>query len=221
MNGWAQARGPAGARLHLLARGRGGRRRPDRQEHRRRAHRRRSAASSGSARATPCSSSPASPEKFVQVRRRGAHQGRRASSNLVDKDRFEFCWIVDFPMYEWNEEEKKIDFSHNPFSMPQGGLDALEHARTRSTSSPSSTTSSATASSCPPARSATTARMSCARPSRSPAIREEVLEEKFGGMLPRASVRRAAARRHRARHRPHRDAAVRRDQSARSHRFSR
>ena len=39
---------------------------------------------------------------------------------------FEFCWIVDFPMYEWNEEEKKIDFSHNPFSMPQGGLEALE-----------------------------------------------------------------------------------------------
>ncbi|HVY58512.1 MAG TPA: aspartate--tRNA ligase [Xanthobacteraceae bacterium] len=37
---------------------------------------------------------------------------------LVAKDRFEFCWIVDFPMYEWNEEEKKIDFSHNPFSMP-------------------------------------------------------------------------------------------------------
>ncbi|HVX91828.1 MAG TPA: aspartate--tRNA ligase [Xanthobacteraceae bacterium] len=37
---------------------------------------------------------------------------------LVAKDRFAFCWIVDFPMYEWNEEEKKIDFSHNPFSMP-------------------------------------------------------------------------------------------------------
>jgi aspartyl-tRNA synthetase len=37
---------------------------------------------------------------------------------LIRKDRFEFCWIVDFPMYEWNEEEKKIDFSHNPFSMP-------------------------------------------------------------------------------------------------------
>ena len=45
---------------------------------------------------------------------------------LVAKDRFEFCWIVDFPMYEWNEEEKKVDFSHNPFSMPQGGLEALE-----------------------------------------------------------------------------------------------
>jgi aspartyl-tRNA synthetase len=39
---------------------------------------------------------------------------------------FEFCWIVDFPMYEWNEDEKKIDFSHNPFSMPQGGLEVLE-----------------------------------------------------------------------------------------------
>ena len=41
-------------------------------------------------------------------------------------DGFEFCWIVDFPMYEWNEDEKKIDFSHNPFSMPQGGLEALD-----------------------------------------------------------------------------------------------
>jgi aspartyl-tRNA synthetase len=38
--------------------------------------------------------------------------------NLARKDRFEFCWIVDFPMYEWNEDEKRIDFSHNPFSMP-------------------------------------------------------------------------------------------------------
>jgi aspartyl-tRNA synthetase len=45
--------------------------------------------------------------------------------NLIDKDRFELAWIVDFPMYEYNEDEKKIDFSHNPFSMPQGGLDAL------------------------------------------------------------------------------------------------
>jgi aspartyl-tRNA synthetase len=46
--------------------------------------------------------------------------------NLVDKERFELAWIVDFPMYEYNEDEKKIDFSHNPFSMPQGGLDALK-----------------------------------------------------------------------------------------------
>jgi aspartyl-tRNA synthetase len=49
--------------------------------------------------------------------------------NLIDENRFEFCWIVDFPMYEWSEEEKKIDFSHNPFSMPQGGLAALEAAK--------------------------------------------------------------------------------------------
>jgi aspartyl-tRNA synthetase len=44
---------------------------------------------------------------------------------LVDEDRFEFAWVVDFPMYEWDENEKKIEFSHNPFSMPQGGLEAL------------------------------------------------------------------------------------------------
>jgi aspartyl-tRNA synthetase len=36
-----------------------------------------------------------------------------------------FCWIVDYPFYEWNEDEKKVDFSHNPFSMPQGGMEAL------------------------------------------------------------------------------------------------
>ncbi len=45
---------------------------------------------------------------------------------LVAEDRFEFAWIVDFPMFEWNEDEKKIEFSHNPFSMPQGGLTALQ-----------------------------------------------------------------------------------------------
>ncbi|MFN4177219.1 aspartate--tRNA ligase [Phenylobacterium sp.] len=44
---------------------------------------------------------------------------------LVDEDRFEFVWIVDFPMFEWNEDEKRVDFSHNPFSMPQGELEAL------------------------------------------------------------------------------------------------
>jgi aspartyl-tRNA synthetase len=49
-----------------------------------------------------------------------------ADLGVAKKDVFAFCWVVDFPMYEWNEEEKKIDFSHNPFSMPQGGLEALE-----------------------------------------------------------------------------------------------
>ncbi|MFZ9395861.1 MAG: aspartate--tRNA ligase [Erythrobacter sp.] len=46
--------------------------------------------------------------------------------DLIDRDRFEFAWIVDFPFYEYDETEKKIDFSHNPFSMPQGGMEALE-----------------------------------------------------------------------------------------------
>ena len=45
---------------------------------------------------------------------------------LIAQDEFRFCWIVDFPMYEYDEEAKKIDFSHNPFSMPQGELEALE-----------------------------------------------------------------------------------------------
>jgi aspartyl-tRNA synthetase len=45
---------------------------------------------------------------------------------LIKKDRFDFCWIVDFPMYEWNEEEKRIDFSHNPFSMPNMPIDEFQ-----------------------------------------------------------------------------------------------
>ncbi|RIJ22204.1 aspartate--tRNA ligase [Henriciella barbarensis] len=49
---------------------------------------------------------------------------------LIEQGIFKFCWIVDFPMYEWDEDNKKIDFSHNPFSMPQGGMEALEQADT-------------------------------------------------------------------------------------------
>ncbi len=45
---------------------------------------------------------------------------------LIDQSSFNLCWIVDFPFYEWDEENKKVDFAHNPFSMPQGGMDALE-----------------------------------------------------------------------------------------------
>ena len=45
---------------------------------------------------------------------------------LIDENRFELCWIVDFPMYERDPDTGKLDFSHNPFSMPQGGLEALE-----------------------------------------------------------------------------------------------
>jgi aspartyl-tRNA synthetase len=53
-----------------------------------------------------------------------------AQLDLIDEGIFKFCWIVDFPMYEWDEDNKKVDFSHNPFSMPQGGMEALMAADT-------------------------------------------------------------------------------------------
>jgi aspartyl-tRNA synthetase len=64
------------------------------------------------------------PEKFVKFA--GPARTKVGEDlNLIQKDRFEFCWIVDFPMFEWNEEDKKIDFSHNPFSMPNMEPDAF------------------------------------------------------------------------------------------------
>ncbi|MBA3447704.1 MAG: aspartate--tRNA ligase [Pseudaminobacter sp.] len=64
------------------------------------------------------------PKKFASFA--GAARTRAGEElNLVDREKFELCWIVDFPFFEWSEEEKKIDFAHNPFSMPQGGIDAL------------------------------------------------------------------------------------------------
>jgi aspartyl-tRNA synthetase len=50
--------------------------------------------------------------------------------DLIDQNKFEFCWITDFPYFELNKETNKLDFSHNPFSMPQGGMAALENAKT-------------------------------------------------------------------------------------------
>ena len=65
------------------------------------------------------------PKKFAEFA--GAARTKAGQDlEMIAEDRFEFCWIVDFPMYEWDDEEKKVDFSHNPFSMPQGGLEALE-----------------------------------------------------------------------------------------------
>ncbi|WP_072383881.1 aspartate--tRNA ligase [Novosphingobium sp. NDB2Meth1] len=56
----------------------------------------------------------------------GAARTRVAEQlGLIDKDRFALCWIVDFPFYEWDEDAKKVEFAHNPFSMPQGGMEAL------------------------------------------------------------------------------------------------
>ena len=84
---------------------------------------------------------------------------------LSDKERYEFCWIVDFPQYEWNEDEKKIDFSHNPFSMP--AIEPTPSSPSISTTAREffrcrriSTTWSAMVTRWPPARSATIARTS-------------------------------------------------------------
>ena len=68
------------------------------------------------------------PAEFLSV----AGQARDVIADalaLADKEAFELAWIVDFPMYEWDEENKKVEFGHNPFSMPQGGLDALNAAK--------------------------------------------------------------------------------------------
>lgn len=65
------------------------------------------------------------PKTFVDFAGR-ARQKVGFDLGLVDENQFKFCWIVDFPMFEWDDENDKVDFSHNPFSMPQGGLEALE-----------------------------------------------------------------------------------------------
>jgi aspartyl-tRNA synthetase len=65
------------------------------------------------------------PEKFVKFAG-NARNKVGFDLNLVDENKYELAWIVDFPMFEWNEDEKKVDFSHNPFSMPQGGLEAMQ-----------------------------------------------------------------------------------------------
>jgi aspartyl-tRNA synthetase len=76
-----------------------------------------------------CFFAAGNPDKFYKFAGLARDQiGRELK--LIDESKFELCWIVDFPQYEWNEDEKKIDFSHNPFSMPQGGLAALEAADT-------------------------------------------------------------------------------------------
>ncbi len=64
------------------------------------------------------------PEKFVKFA--GDARVRVGKElGLTQEDQFALCWIVDFPFYEWDEDEKKVEFAHNPFSMPQGGLEAL------------------------------------------------------------------------------------------------
>ena len=148
-------RGPAGPRLHLLAQchvgpagrsretsrrsarrrqstsptrrnSRGGR--PHCQEHRSRARREACAPSLVLAEGDAVFFAAGNPDKFYKFA--GEARTRIGTElKLIDESKFALAWIVDFPFYEWNEEEKKIDFSHNPFSMPQGGLATLEAAK--------------------------------------------------------------------------------------------
>ena len=105
------SRRAAGARLYLLPRRRGGG--TDRQEYRRRSGPRRSGRSSDWRTAMPCFFVAGLPNEFADFAGR-ARVKIGSELGLTATDRFEFCWIVDFPMYEWNEEEGRIDFSHNP-----------------------------------------------------------------------------------------------------------
>ena len=122
MNAWAQHEGQPGLGYIFWREGEESGAGPLAQESSARSAPSRSPISSGSASATPCSSSPASRRQFVKFA--GPARTKVGEElDLIDKDRFDLCWIVDFPMYEWNEEEKKIDFSHNPFSMPNMDVD--------------------------------------------------------------------------------------------------
>jgi aspartyl-tRNA synthetase len=71
-----------------------------------------------------CFFAAGNPDKFYKFAG-GARNKVGSELGLIDENAFAFAWIVDFPMFEYNEDEKKVDFSHNPFSMPQGGLKAL------------------------------------------------------------------------------------------------
>ncbi len=66
------------------------------------------------------------PEKFASFAG-DARTKAGEEAGLIDENAYEFCWIVDFPFYEWDEDNKKVEFGHNPFSMPKGGLDALNN----------------------------------------------------------------------------------------------
>ena len=135
---------------------------------------------------------------------------------LIEKGAFRFCWITDFPMYELNEETGQIDFSHNPFSMPQGGLEALN------AQDPLTIKAFQYDIVCNGVELCSGA-IRNHRPDimiRAFAIAghpPEEVEERFGGMLNAFRYGAPAARRRRAGHRPHRHAARRRAEHPRGH----
>ena len=139
---------------------------------------------------------------------------------LIAQDRFDFCWIVDFPMYEWNEEDKKIDFSHNPFSMPNMSVEEFLALDPKDNEKLLSIKAIQYDIVCNGVELSSGA-IRNHRPEvmkKAFAIAgygEDVLETEIRRHAARALARRAAARRHRARHRPHRHAAGRRGKPAR------
>jgi aspartyl-tRNA synthetase len=183
MNSWAQKAGPAGDGLYLLARERG-----------RRAGRRGAACQEYRARADRGDPPPAAPAQgrrgvlhggqAARVRRRGGPRARRDRARAgADRrpSRFAFAWIVDFPMYEKDEETGRVDFSHNPFSMPQGGM--RRWMATRSTSWATSTTLPATATRSFRAPSGTTSRDHVQGFELAGYGGEDEVRKRFGGMV--------------------------------------
>ncbi|WP_341759988.1 aspartate--tRNA ligase [Candidatus Endowatersipora endosymbiont of Watersipora subatra] len=66
------------------------------------------------------------PKNFISFAAEARNKAA-TDAKLIDENSYEFCWITDFPFYEWDEENKKVNFFHNPFSMPKGGIKALEN----------------------------------------------------------------------------------------------
>ena len=122
MNAWAQSEGQPGLGYIFFREGEGAG--PIAKNIGPRAHASRSQAARSQRRR--CRVLRRGASRRVRSLRRASAGEDRQRARAQATDRFEFCWIVDFPMYEWNAEEGRIDFSHNPFSMPQGGLEALE-----------------------------------------------------------------------------------------------
>ena len=214
LNEWARERGRRRARLHHLRRRRR-RRGRSRATWSRRAPRR-SAAACGLQRGRRGVLRRRQEGRGAEIRRRGAHAGSGQDLGLIEQGAFRFCWITDFPMYELNEETGQIDFSHNPFTMPQGGHGGAEHA------------GPADHQGVPVRHRLQRHRAVLGRdpqPSaghHDPGLRDRRLQRRGGGgavrrHAERVPLRRAAAWRLGAGHRPHRHAAGRRAEYPRGH----
>ena len=137
--------------------------------------------------------------------------------DLIDKDRFELCWIVDFPFFEYDEDDKKIDFAHNPFSMPQGGLEALDGEDPLTHQGVSVRHGLQRRSRSRRARSATNRPRLMVKAFEMVGLSQGGCRGALRRALPRVPVWRAAAWRDGRGRRPHRHAAVRRAEPARDH----